>query len=184
MSGGRKRERTVFTIGHSTRSFDELVEVLQAHRIRVLADIRTMRRSRTNPQFNEETFGPALAAAGIRYVAMPALGGLRGKTKREGTSPNDGWEVAAFRNYADYAETSAFDDGLRALMSIASAERTAIMCAEAVWWRCHRRIVADHLLARGVRVVHLFTKTHEEEATLTPFAVVGPRGRVRYPASA
>jgi len=180
MSGGKL---PLFTIGHSTRPLEELIDVLQARGVQVLADIRSIRRSRTNPQFNEDTVGPALAEAGIRYVPMPALGGRRGKTKGEGASPNDAWEVTAFRNYADYAETPAFLEGLRELIRIASAEPTAIMFAEAVWWRCHRRIVTDHLLARGVRVVHLFTKTHAEEATLTPFAVVGSHGDVRYPAS-
>jgi uncharacterized protein (DUF488 family) len=177
------RVRPLFTIGHSTRTFDELVEVLRPRSIEVLVDIRTLRRSRTNPQFNEDTFGPALADMNIRYLPLAVLGGLRGKAKGAGPSRNDAWEVAAFRNYADYAETPPFREGLAELLSVAARERTVIMCAEAVWWRCHRRIVTDYVLARGVPVVHVFTKTHEEPATLTPFAVVGDDGTIRYPRS-
>jgi uncharacterized protein (DUF488 family) len=170
----------VYTLGHSTRSLEELIDVLHAYRIRVLVDIRTIRRSRKNPQFNEEVLERALAEASIEYVALDALGGLRGRRKREGPPRNDAWEVASFRNYADYAETDAFREGLARLLRIAARKRTVIMCAEAVWWRCHRRIVADHLLARGVPVVHIFTATHAEPATKTPFAVVS-RGTVHYP---
>lgn len=174
----------VYTIGHSNRSLEDLIDVLRSRGVSVLADIRTIPRSRANPQFNADALGPALGAAGIRYVPLRALGGLRGKTRREGPSPNDGWEVTTFRNYADYALTPPFREGLEELLAIASREPTAMMCAEMLWWRCHRRIVADHLLARGVPVVHLFTTTHAEPATLTPFAVVGDDGGVRYPAPA
>jgi uncharacterized protein (DUF488 family) len=173
--------RPLFTVGHSNRSFTELLDVLRSQGIVVLADIRTIPRSRANPQFNADVLGPALATVGIRYLPLRSLGGLRGKARHDGPSPNDGWEVAAFRNYADYALTPAFRESLRELMAIGAREPTAMMCAEMLWWRCHRRIVSDHLLARGVPVVHLFTSTHAEEATLTPFAVIGADGDVRYP---
>jgi uncharacterized protein (DUF488 family) len=168
--------RPIYSIGHSNRSIGDLVDVLRSQQVSVLADIRTIPRSRANPQFNADVLGPALGEVGIRYVPLRALGGLRGKAHREGPSPNGAWQVAAFRNYADYALTPPFQEGLEELIAIGSRERSAMMCAEMLWWRCHRRIVADHLLARGVPVVHLFTSTHTEPATLTPFAVVGEGG--------
>jgi hypothetical protein len=166
----------IYTIGHSTRTVDELAEMLRAHNITTLVDIRTIRRSRANPQFNGDVLGAAIAP--IAYTAIPALGGRRGKPKEPPTLANDAWQVSAFRNYADYALTPEFDTGLDELLAIAKREPVAIMCAEAVWWRCHRRIVADHLLARGIPVTHLVGKA--EPATLTPFAKV-KAGRVYYP---
>jgi uncharacterized protein (DUF488 family) len=170
----------LYSIGHSNRSFDELVDVLRSRNVTALADIRTIPRSRANPQFNADTLDPALAGAGIRYVPLRALGGLRGKPPG-GKSANGAWEHQNFRNYADYALTPAFREGLKELLAIAAREPTAMMCSEILWWRCHRRIVTDHVLARGVPVVHLFTPTHAEDAKLTPFAVVGPDGEVQYP---
>jgi uncharacterized protein (DUF488 family) len=175
-------ERPIFTIGHSNRTFEELVDVLRAFGVAVLVDIRTLRRSRANPQFNEDVLGPALARAGIRYEALAALGGLRKKDRTVAASRNAAWESASFHNFADYALTARFHEGLAELVRLGDHEPTAIMCSEAVWWRCHRRIVTDHLLARGVPVVHLFTRTHAEPATLTPFAVVERwAGVVTYP---
>lgn len=145
-------------------------------------DIRTIPRSRTNPQFNIDVLPEALGAAAISYVQMAALGGRRGKSKSVGVDVNAGWEVQAFRNYADYAETLPFRTGLRELLAMASEETCAIMCAEAVWWRCHRRIVTDHVLAHGVPVVHLFSREKGEPASLTPFAHVGAELDVSYPA--
>ena len=183
--GGRlKSSRTtaepIYTIGHSTRSFDELAEVLASHGVRQLVDIRSIRRSRTNPQFDEPKLARMLPRRGIAYVTLPALGGRRGKAKRPPARSNAAWQHPAFRNYADYAASVEFRDGLAHLRALAKKAPTAIMCAEAPWWRCHRRIVADHLLARGVPVVHLMTKTRAEPATLTPFAKVA-RGSVYYP---
>jgi uncharacterized protein (DUF488 family) len=171
---------TVFTIGHSTRSFDELVEVLAAHGVAQLVDIRSIRRSRTNPQFNEATLPRRLQRRGIRYVALPALGGRRPKAPERPRKSNAAWQHSAFRNYADYALTAPFRAGIAELLALAREAPSAIMCSEAPWWRCHRRIVADHLLARGVPVVHLMTRTRGEPATPTPFAVIG-RGTVHYP---
>ncbi|HEY1553773.1 MAG TPA: DUF488 domain-containing protein [Kofleriaceae bacterium] len=172
--------RPIYTIGHSTHSLAELVEMLQAHGISQLADIRSIRRSRRNPQFNEAAFGRALTRRGIRYAALPALGGRRNKAERPPRRSNAAWEHSAFRNYADYATTAEFRGGLAELRALAAKRPTAIMCAEATWWRCHRRIVADHLLARHVPVLHVMTKTRAEPATLTPFAKV-ERGTVSYP---
>lgn len=154
--------------------------MLKAHGVTQLVDIRSIRRSRTNPQFDESVLAGRLARHGISYQALPALGGRRGKAKRPPARRNDAWDSASFRNYADHALTPEFERGLAELLALAEAAPTAIMCAEAVWWRCHRRIVADHLLARRVPVTHLLSETSVQPATLTPFAVA-TRGRVYYP---
>ena len=172
---------TIYTVGHSTRTIDELAALLRAHGVKLLVDIRSIRRSRTNPQFNADRIGRSLKARGLRYRAIEALGGRRSKAKQPPTLANDAWQVAAFRNYADYALTAEFRAGLAELLALAKRAPAAIMCAEAVWWRCHRRIVADHLLAKRVHVIHLMSETKAEPATLTPFATIA-RGRVHYPA--
>jgi uncharacterized protein (DUF488 family) len=174
------RKPTIFTIGHSTHSLAELVAILEAHGIRQVVDIRSIRRSRANPQFEAATLARGLRRRGIAYVALEALGGRRPKAKPPPKLPDDAWEHPSFRNYADYAQSPAFRAGLDELLALAKRVPTAIMCAEAVWWRCHRRIVADHLLARGVPVMHVLSKTKAEPATPTPFAVF-TRGRVHYP---
>jgi uncharacterized protein (DUF488 family) len=174
--------RTLYTVGHSTRSRDELIELLRAWKITRLVDIRTVPRSRTNPQFDRDVLEEALPAAGITYVHLAALGGLRPKSKEVDEHVDAGWNVRSFRNYADYAQTAPFRAGLEELLEMASREICVIMCAEAVWWRCHRRIVTDHVLAHGVPVVHLFSEVKGGPASLTPFAVVGPGARVSYPA--
>jgi len=174
--------RTLYTIGHSTRSAAELVEILRAFEVTRLVDIRSIPRSRTNPQFNLDVLPATLHTAEIAYAHLASLGGRRTKSQRIEESANAGWERRPFHNYADYAETAPFREGLRELLEMASRETCAIMCAEAVWWRCHRRIVADHALANGVPVVHVFSREKSEPASLTPFAVVGARGRVSYPA--
>ena len=173
--------RTLYTLGHSTRSADDLVDILLAFGVTRLIDIRSFPRSRTNPQFNLDVLPATLHGAGVAYVALASLGGRRTKSKRMDEGANAGWEQRPFHNYADYAETAPFREGLQELLDMASHETCAIMCAEAVWWRCHRRIVADHVLAHGVSVVHIFTREKSEPALLTPFAVVGARSRVSYP---
>lgn len=175
--------RTLYTIGHSTRTTGELIDILHAFEVTRLVDIRSIPRSRTNPQFNLDVLPDTLRSAKIAYVHLAELGGLRAKSRRVDTGANASWELAAFRNYADYAETATFRHGLRELLEMAASETCAIMCAEAVWWRCHRRIVADHVLAHGVPVVHLFTRTKGEPASLTPFAVLGAGARVSYPST-
>ncbi len=179
----KKVPRTLYTIGHSTRPVEELVDLLRTFGVTRLVDIRSIPRSRTNPQFNLDVLPAMLAKAKIAYVHLASLGGRRAKSKEVGTDANAGWQKPPFHNYADYAETTPFREGLSTLLEMASRETCAIMCAEAVWWRCHRRIVADHALAHGVPVVHLFTRQKSEPASLTPFAVVGAGARVSYPAS-
>jgi uncharacterized protein (DUF488 family) len=159
---------TLYTIGHSNRTYDELVTVLQAWEIETLVDIRHFTRSRANPQFNADVLAKKLPKAGIGYVEIRELGGRRGKSKTVPPTRNAGWQVAAFKNYADYAETPEFQRGLQSLL--ARKETCAIMCADVLWWRCHRRIVTDYALTRGVKVMHIFTATKAEVAKRTPFA--------------
>jgi uncharacterized protein (DUF488 family) len=140
-----------------------------------------MPRSRTNPQFNLETFPGELAHRQIGYEHVAELGGLRGKARGTEPSPNVYWRVRSFRNYADYALTAPFAAGLTRLRELGHERRSAIMCAEAVWWRCHRRIITDYLLAGGEHVMHILGKSHVDEASLTPGAFVRNGGTVVYP---
>ena len=141
-----------------------------------------MPRSRTNPQFNGESLPEALAPYQIGYEHIPALGGHRGKARSGEPSPNGYWRVRGFRNYADYALTDPFATGLARLQELGGQHRCAIMCAEAVWWRCHRRIIADYLLSGGERVMHILGKAHVDEGSLTPGAAVRDDGTILYPA--
>ena len=174
---------TIVTIGHSTRSAAELIGLLQENGVDLLVDIRSVPRSRANPQFNADALPAALAAAGIDYRHLKALGGLRHHPKDAPQSPNMAWRNDAFRDYADYAMSEPFRAGLDELCALAEQHRCAIMCAEAVWWRCHRRIVADYLLARGVEVRHILGPGKTEAATLTPGAQPQPDGTILYPAT-
>jgi hypothetical protein len=230
VSSDQPAASTVFTIGHSTRSLDEFIDLLRAHGIGQLADIRTIPRSRRHPHFSIDALSLSLPAAGIAYRHMPGLGGLRKPTR---DSTNAGWRNASFRGYADYMQTPAFDDALteligwtsatsfpsggeasrqaereslrsgersfvggrwasrqaereslrssaRSLASGGGAPRAVIMCAEAVWWRCHRQLVADALVARGVTVRHIMSRDPAVVHVLTDFARVAD-GRVTYP---
>jgi uncharacterized protein (DUF488 family) len=179
----RSRTVTVFTIGHSTRGLDEFVSLLREAGADTVVDIRTVPRSRTNPQYNRESLPQALEPLGIGYRHLAALGGLRGRRKDEGASPNGLWQNQSFRNYADYALTPAFRDGLAELRRIAAERVPAIMCAEAVWWRCHRRIVSDYLLVAGEEVRHILGAGHIDPARLTPGAEPAEDGRILYPAA-
>lgn len=145
-----------------------------------LFDIRSVPRSRANPQFNADALPEPLAAAGIGYTHLKALGGLRHRPKGAPTSPNTLWRSEAFRNYADYAMTPVFQAGLDELCELARGETCAIMCAEAVWWRCHRRIVTDYLLSRGIEVRHILGPRRPDPASLTPGAEALPDGTIRY----
>lgn len=167
----------IYTVGHSTRSFDELVELLRAFDISVLVDIRTIPRSRHNPQFEEQALRSALRARRLRYVHLPELGGLRRARK---DSPNGAWRNASFRGYADYMQTEGFEVGLEKLRAASAGTRAALMCAEAVPWRCHRSLVADALTARGAKVEHISSPTRASAHRLTPFARVEGK-RVTYP---
>jgi RNA polymerase sigma factor (sigma-70 family) len=167
----------VLSIGHSTRTLDELVALLRASGATVLADIRTIPRSRRNPQFDRDALGTALPERGLRYEHVPELGGLR-RARRDST--NTGWRNASFRGFADYMQTPGFEAGLEALRALAAQGRVAMMCAEAVPWRCHRSLVADALVARGARVEHLTGPSRASPHQLTPFARL-EGARVSYP---
>ena len=167
--GHIRLEFTIFTIGHSTRPIGEFLALLQAHGIEQLIDIRTIPKSRRNPQFNREDLAAALHAAHIRYEHMPGLGGLR-RPRRD--SINTAWQNASFRGYADYMQTPPFAENLRKLIEMASQTRTVIMCAEAVPWRCHRSLVADALTPRGIPVEHIMSKSSRKPHTYTSFARV------------
>lgn len=173
---------TIFTIGHSTRAIAEFVALLRQVDVTMLVDVRSIPRSRTNPQFNGDSLPESLAPDGIGYRHLRALGGRRHHRKGAPLSLNVYWRVGAFRNYADYAETGVFRAGLDALYALARADRCAIMCAEAVWWRCHRRIITDYLLAGGTRVEHIMGPAQVVPATLTPGARIMADGGLRYPA--
>jgi acetate kinase len=168
----------VMTIGHSTHTLEEFVGLLQAHGATRVVDVRTLPRSRHNPHFNESSLSQSLKEAGVGYVHLPALGGLR-HTKRD--SPNGGWRNASFRGYADYMQTPEFAQGLEELIRLANEERIILMCAEAVPWRCHRSLIADALLIRGIHTEHIMSASHRQVHALTPFARV--RGTaITYPA--
>lgn len=168
----------VLTIGHSTRSLDEFIRLLKAHEVSRVVDVRTVPRSRHNPQFNKASLPRALKKAGLSYVHLPGLGGLR-HARRD--SLNLGWRNASFRGFADYMQTPEFVQSLEELMQLAARERVVLMCAEAVPWRCHRSLIADALLVRGIRTEDIMSQSRRQEHTLTPFAKV--RGKsIRYPA--
>jgi uncharacterized protein (DUF488 family) len=162
-------EGTIFTVGHSTLPLESFIGLLQAYGIERLADIRTIPRSRRNPQFNADTLPVELAKQGIEYQPMPELGGLRHARK---DSPNMGWRNDSFRGYADYMQTAAFAEAVEILVKLGREKRTAIMCAEAVPWRCHRSLVADALLVRGVPVAEILSATDWRPHKLTGFAAV------------
>jgi uncharacterized protein (DUF488 family) len=170
----------ICTIGHSTRPVDEFVAMLNAHGVTRLIDVRTVPKSRHNPQYNSDALALRLQDAGIGYEHMKALGGLRHPRK---DSRNTGWRNESFRGYADYMQTVEFASALDALMGAAAHERVAVMCAEAVPWRCHRSLIADALTAHGYRVEHIMSATKSNRHTMTPFANVQGTS-VTYPAGA
>jgi uncharacterized protein (DUF488 family) len=168
----------LYTIGHSTRTIDEFLELLTAYGIQELVDVRTIPRSRRHPQFGIDTLPTALEHAGIAYTHLKQLGGLRHPTK---DSVNTGWHNPSFRGYADYMATDTFEEGLQALKAITEKNTTAIMCAEAVPWRCHRSLIADALTAQGWQVVHILSNTTAKPHERTPFLTV-QNGKLIYPA--
>ena len=181
---------TIFTIGHSTRTLDDFLALLRAHGVNQLADVRTVPASRRHPHFAGDALARSLRQAGIAYRHVPALGGLR-KPRRD--SRNTGWRHESFRGYADHMETAAFQSALEDLIrwsdsgdpeKVALHEvgltTTAIMCAEAVWWQCHRQLIADALVARGIDVRHIMSATSAPPHALTSFARID-EGRVTYP---
>lgn len=171
---------TVWSIGHSTRSLTGFVDLLNACGVEQVADIRTVPKSRRHPHFHTDALALSLSRAGIAYVHLPRLGGFR----RPAESPdNAAWRNRSFRAYADYALTEEFAVGLSQLRALASTKPTAMMCSELLWWRCHRRLIADRLLLAGEKVCHVAALGRSSWHELTPFAQVGPDGHVTYPAT-
>lgn len=170
-------KKVILTVGHSTHPIEEFLAILKVHSVEQLIDVRTIPKSRHNPQFNSEALERSLQAAAIAYRHMPGLGGLRHPRK---DSINLGWKNASFRGYADYMQTPEFEENLRRLIDLAAGRRTAIMCAEAVPWRCHRSLVADALLARGIEVEDILSAASRKPHRYTPFAKVDDE-KVTYP---
>ena len=168
---------TVYTVGHSTRTIEEFIQILQSHEIQTVVDVRTIAASRHNPQFNEKDLDKSLSRKGISYIRMKGLGGLRHTTK---ASVNTAWRNASFRGYADYMQTPQFAENVEQLIKIAAEQRAAIMCAEAVPWRCHRSLIGDALLIRDVAVVDIMSEKVSKPHSLTPFAKIDGE-RITYP---
>jgi uncharacterized protein (DUF488 family) len=171
-----------FTIGHSTRPVSEFVDLLDSQQIRLVVDVRTIPRSRANPQYNGDVLSEALAQHQVGYERIASLGGLRGRKHDISPGVNAFWQNQSFHNYADYALTEEFRAGLARLRVVGHEQRSAIMCAEAVWWRCHRRIIADYLLAAGETVFHILGRDRIEPAHLTGAARPAPDMSLTYPA--
>jgi uncharacterized protein (DUF488 family) len=169
MSPDAENPKAVWTIGHSTRSIEEFSELLISNAVRQILDVRTVPRSRHNPQFNRDELPQSLAAHGIEYKHLAGLGGLRHARK---DSINTGWRNSSFRGYADYMQTEEFAISLSEMIVAAAATPSAIMCAEAVPWRCHRSMIADALVVRGFEVFNIISKASPEPHRLTPFAAV------------
>ncbi len=169
-----------YTIGHSTRSVAEFVDLLQEAKADFVVDVRSIPRSRTNPQFNADMLPDSLAACQIGYRHVSRLGGLRGRRKGQVPSRNTFWQNASFRNYADYAATPDFRNGIAELRDLGRAHGCAIMCAEAVWWRCHRRIITDYLLSDGQEVFHIMGRGKIERASMNAAAIREPDGTLLY----
>jgi uncharacterized protein (DUF488 family) len=169
----------ILTVGHSTRPLDEFIRLLQVHGVTLVVDVRKIPRSRNNPQFNRDALPQSLRVAGIGYLDLPGLGGLR---RREPNSPNGAWKNASFQGYADYMLSPEFEQSLQALIEHARGQRAALMCAEAVPWRCHRSLIADALTVRGIPVEHILSKTRTQPHVLRPFARVEGT-RITYPPS-
>src|SRR5262245_20534243 len=171
-----------FTIGHSTRPIATFVDLLKDASVGLVVDVRTVPRSRTNPQYNTDVLPRSLLESQIGYEHIAALGGLRGRKPDVPPQVNTFWQNQSFHNYADYAMGDSFRAGLTRLRELGHSRRCAIMCAEAVWWRCHRRIIADYLISAGEMVFHILGPQHIEEARMTGAARPGSAGTLTYPA--
>ena len=176
VSQGRQTDLTIWTVGHSTRSLDEFIRVLASQQIETLIDVRTFPGSRLHPQFNKEQLKASLANVEVDYHHLPSLGGRR-RVKPD--SRNTAWRNASFRGYADHMESEEFQTGIADLLGLAKKKRTAFMCAESLWWRCHRSLISDYLKAQGYRVVHLIDEKHREEHPYTTAARIID-GRLTY----
>jgi uncharacterized protein (DUF488 family) len=173
----------IFTVGHSTRSIAEFAELLRCGPVETVVDVRTVPRSRRNPQYNEDALGEELGRYQLGYTGIAGLGGLRSRAHAVPPEVNAFWQNQSFHNYADYALSDQFGGALAELQHLSATRRCAIMCAEAVWWRCHRRIITDYLLARGREVFHLMGNDRVEPAKLTPVARVEGE-KIIYPGEA
>jgi uncharacterized protein (DUF488 family) len=171
-----------FTVGHATRPLESFVHLLKHAGVQIVVDVRTVPRSRTNPQFDHDVLPRSLGSFSIEYQHMPELGGLRGKQKDVPLAANAYWENQSFHNYADYAMGAEFRSGLRKLRKLGSAKACAVMCAETLWWRCHRRIIADYLIAAGDAVFHILGPGNIAQARITEAATPGRGGVLTYPA--
>lgn len=171
-----------FTIGHSNRTLEKFIELLQSVEADIVVDVRSIPRSRANPQYNRDSLPADLERQGIAYRHIESLGGRRSRSEPDGNDVNAFWENASFHNYADHALTEEFRDGLRELLALGSDHRPAIMCAEAVWWRCHRRIIADYLLESGASVRHIMDVDKIVPAKKTEAAMRDGELRLVYPA--
>jgi uncharacterized protein (DUF488 family) len=171
-----------YTIGHGTRGISEFVELLRSVEVTLVADVRTVPRSRTNPQYNRDSLPPSLEAYGIRYEHIAPLGGLRGREPSVPADVNAFWQNDSFHNYADYAMSDRFRAGLSHLREFGREARCAIMCAETLWWRCHRRIITDYLLAADETVFHVLGAEKIERAVINEAARLQPSGSLVYPA--
>jgi len=180
---GNEKTLQLFTIGHSNRSFEEFLSLLKAFEIRVVADIRRYPSSRKFPHFNHEVLLQLLNKQNIRYIWLEALGGRRYAGKND-KSPNTGIKSPGFRNYADYMTSDKFRAAVQELLSIAAGAQTAIMCAEKFYWKCHRRLLSDYLIAKAVEVKHILEPGRASEHKLTPYAVISDDGIVTYPSPA
>jgi uncharacterized protein (DUF488 family) len=175
---GHEKAPLVLTIGHSTRPLEVFIDLLKTHGVKRIVDVRTVPRSRHNPQFNLDTLPDALSAVGIRYEHLSGLGGLR---HARSDSPNTGWHHSSFRGFADYMQTAEFEKNLEKLIRLSRPKRVCLMCAEAVPWRCHRSLIADALQVRNISVEHIMSENRRQVHNLTPFARVDGT-RVTYPA--
>lgn len=176
-------EQPFYTIGHSMRTIDDFMRMLQDVEITLVVDVRTVPRSRTNPQYNGDVLPTTLANFSIEYEHIAALGGLRGKQRNVSPTVNAFWQNESFHNYADYAMSERFRTGLERLIELGHAQRCAIMCAESVWWRCHRRIIADYLIALGETVFHILGPKRIEQAHITDVARLETSGILTYPSA-
>lgn len=175
------RAPVAFTVGHSNQSLDALIGLLRANGVELVCDVRRFPRSRRHPQFNIETLQADLARAGIGYRHIEALGGRRPKTLADHLSPNTGWDAEGFRNYADYALTPAFHAALDDLLGLVRLQPVAVLCAELLWWQCHRRIITDYLLVRGIDVRHVLGLSETKPAEITAGASAQADGSIHYP---
>ncbi|MCH4091186.1 DUF488 domain-containing protein [Acetobacter sp.] len=173
--------KTIYTIGHSTHSLDEFITLICHYHITFVADVRAFPYSRRNRDYNGNVLPEALGKVNVIYRHFPELGGRRPRSRTVAPTINAFWRVQSFHNYADYALSDKFQNGLATLIEASRYETVVLTCAEVLWWRCHRRIISDYLLSKGLTVIHILSLTNTQEGVLTPGAVVAPTGCLTYP---